>query len=156
VTTIARRIVSEPVRDATATWQTIVNLLAPSSMAAARSELLSVTGIACSLIAGEAFKDAPAVMFGTGPRIRIYCLYGDDAMTGDGATESALASSPVSGEWALSLPCEPDDLEWVSAALKKRSSRITARDLNLPVEEDEKDNADQKSANVNVEAFLRP
>lgn len=84
MTTLARHIISEPVRTASETWKIIVDLLASNSDSLARSELLSVVGVASSLIASEAAKDSPIVVYGSGPRIRIYCLYGEDAIVGDG------------------------------------------------------------------------
>jgi hypothetical protein len=155
MTVIARRIVAEPVRLATETWKTIVDLLAPDANDKARSELLAVTGIASSLIAAEVMQDAPAVVYGSGPRIRFYCLYGEDAIVGEDANETALPGSPVSGDWSLSLPCLADDLEWVQAALKKQSTRITARDMSMPIDDDTSSNANDKSATIDREAFFR-
>ena len=155
MTVIARRIVSEPVRLATATWTTIVDLLAPEADQTARAELLAIKGIACSLIASEAMKDAPIVVYGAGARVRIYCLYGDDALTGENANEDKLVSSPVDGDWKMSLPASESDLEWVQAALKEKSTRITARDLNTEVEEMSEESTNSKSVSINREAFFR-
>lgn len=135
MTVIARHIISEPVRLATQTWTTIVDLLAPEADHKAREELLVVTGIVSSLIASEIMNNSPIVVYGAGPRVRIYCLYGDDAMTGENANEDKLVSSPVDGDWAMSLPAPESDLEWVQAALKKKSTRVTARDMNTDVED---------------------
>ena len=67
------------------------------------------------------------------PRTRIYCLYDDDAIEGSDANEEALGFDPLKGDWRLSLPCLADDLAWVQSALKKHSTRITARDLDAAV-----------------------
>lgn len=155
MTVIARRIVSEPVRLATATWTTIVDLLAPDANRTARAELLAIKGIASSLIASEAVKNAPIVVYGAGPRVRIYCLYGDDALTGENANEDKLVSSPVDGDWKMSLPASASDLEWVQKALKEKSSRITARDLNTEVDEMSEDSSNSKSISIDREAFFR-
>lgn len=155
MTVIARRIVSEPVRLATATWTTIVDLLAPQADHKAREELLAVTGIVSSLIASETIRDAPIVVYGAGPRVRIYCLYGDDAMTGENVNEDKLVSSPVDGDWAMSLPASESDLEWVQTALKKKSTRITAREMNTDVENKSEESVSEKSVNINREAFFR-
>ncbi len=153
---VARRVIAEPMRSASATWEVIVNLLTSEANNEARKELLAVGGIASSLVAAEAMKDAPIVAYGSGPRVRIYCLYGEDAIVGEAANESQLTASPVSNEnWSVSLPCPEDDLEWVTSALKKRSARVTARDMKLPVDDDNKLNTGEKSARINVEAFLR-
>lgn len=57
-------------------------------------------------------------------------FYGEDAMTGENANEDKLVTSPVDGNWKMSLPASESDLEWVQAALKEKSTRITARDGN--------------------------
>ena len=41
-----------------------------------------VGGVACSLVSSEAFTDA-IVIWGNGPRVRVYCLFGEDAIIGD-------------------------------------------------------------------------
>lgn len=154
MTVIARQIIAEPVRTASETWKVIVDLLASDPNDPARNELLAVAGVSSSIIAAEAVKDAPIVVYGSGPRVRIYCLYGDDAIVGDDANESELTSSPTTGDWAISLPCPEDDLEWVQNSLSKRSKRITARDMYTPVN-DEEANVNGKSVSINMEAFLR-
>ncbi len=155
MTVVARRIIAEPVRTASETWKTIVDLLAPEADNIAREELLAVIGVASSLIAAEAMKDAPIVAYGAGPRVRIYCLYGEAAILGENANEAKLTATPINGEWAMSLPCPMDDLEWVQAALKRRSTRITARDMSTSTDDEKGTEAIGKSASVNVEAFLR-
>ena len=154
MTVMARHVIAEPVRSASETWNVIVDLLAPEPDHKARNELLGVIGVASSLIAAEAMRDAPLVVYGAGPRVRIYCLYGESAILGEEANESSLTVSAVNGDWAMSLPCPSEDLEWVQAALKKRSTRITARELNTSVD-DNRLNVVGKSADLNVEAFLR-
>ena len=97
---------------------------------AARSELLAVAGVAASVIADQAPKNAAVVVTCNGPRTRIYCLYDDEAIEGSDAKEDALGFDPLKGDWRVSLPCPADDLAWVQGALKQHSSRITARDLD--------------------------
>ena len=155
MTTIARRVIAEPVRLASETWKTILDLLAPESDNKARGELLAIIGIASSLIADETIKDSPIVVSGVGPRIRIYGLYGEDAIVGDDANESDLATSPLTGEWTMSLPCHQEDIEWIQSALKKWSTHVKARDMSLPLDDTETE-ASGKSASINLEAFLRP
>src|SRR4030042_4651426 len=128
MTTISRKIIAIPARSASEAWKVIVNLIAPQTDSDAQRELLETTGIASSLITDEAMKNAPIVVYGVGPRIRIYCLYNEDAITGENASEETLPFSPTEGDWKMSLPCPAEDLDWVQRALKKRSGRITARD----------------------------
>lgn len=120
MTVVARRIRSTPERDSVETWLTVVNILAAKDTEA-RKELLSVNGVAASIITTESTKASPMVMKGKGPRIRIYCLYDDEAVSGDAASENALADCPTDGDWSLSLPVDTEDLAWVSAALAKKN-----------------------------------
>ena len=123
-------------------------------------EVDAIAGIASSLIAGETMRDSPIVVHGVGPRLRVYCLYGEPAIFGEGSSEETLAWCPTDGDWAMSLPCLPDDLDWVRRALARRSLRITARDWSdrVPskVETNQPDNVATDSVILDAEAFLRP
>jgi hypothetical protein len=141
MTTVASRTFrSTPHRDAHKTWLAIVDLLTQGSTGAPRVELLAVAGIASSIIADQAPRDAAMVVTCDGPRTRIYCLYDDDAIDGGSANEDAVGFDPLKGDWRISLPCLADDLPWVRDALKKHSTRITARDsaASIATEQDEK------------------
>jgi hypothetical protein len=129
-TVASRTFASTPKRDAAQTWAAIVDLLTQGRSGAARNELLAVSGVAASIIADQAPKDAPIVVTCDGPRTRIYCMYDDDAVEGSDANEDPLGFDPLAGEWHVSLPCLKDDLSWVQSALKKHSTRITARELD--------------------------
>lgn len=133
---IARRIVASPVRTASEVWQIIVDLIAPADGSEARSELGAVAGVGCSLIAAESMRTAPIVVSGVGPRVRIYCLYDDDAIIGERANEGALPVDITAGDWLMSLPCPTEDLSWVQTALIKHSRHVTARDLAAEFEEE--------------------
>ena len=109
------------------TWAAIVELLTQGKTSAARNELLAVSGIAASTIADQAPKHHPIVTTCDGPRTRIYCIYDDDAADGSDVNEDPLGFDPLKGDWRVSLPCTKDDLAWVQGALKKHSTRITAR-----------------------------
>lgn len=156
MTVVARRIVATPARPSSEAWAVMVDLLAPDKNSDARRELDSVSGIASNLIADEAFERAAGVVYGSGPRVRLYCLYGDKAISGDGASESALAFIPTEGDWRMSLPCPAEDLDWVRDALKKKSSRIMARDVDEDVESDG-DSEERKASSsfeIDREAFF--
>ncbi|MGV8838816.1 MAG: hypothetical protein ACWA6X_00785 [Bauldia sp.] len=128
-TVASRTFRSTPGRDALQTWHAIVDLLTQGRTGAARDELLSVAGVAASVIADQAPKEAPIVVTCDGPRTRIRCLYDDDAIDGADANEETLGFDPLKGDWRVSLPCLTGDLDWVKKALAKSSTRITARDL---------------------------
>lgn len=130
---VSRRVASTPVRTAASTWKQIIELLAPSETSPARMELMKVRGVACSSIASEATKDSPIVLLGRGPRVRVYCVFGDDALAGDGVDESPLVTTPTDGDWAMSIPCLADDLSWCRGELASVSNRITARVVGADV-----------------------
>lgn len=156
MTVVARRFVSIPERTASATWSAISQLLAPKSGSAAAAELASVAGIASSLISREAMT-SPIVVWGAGSRVRVYCLYNDDAVEGDDANETALSFDPTDGDWYMSLPCPAEDISWVKNALKGKSKRVAARDMETSVDSDEEEPS-KKSATetvVDLEAFFK-
>jgi hypothetical protein len=156
MTVVARRFVSIPERTASATWSAISQLLAPDSGSTASAELASVAGIASSLISREAMT-SPVVVWGAGPRVRIYCLYNEDAVEGEDANETALSFDPTDGDWYMSLPCPAEDLSWVQNALKGKSKRVTARDMETLLDSDEEESS-KKSATetvVDLEAFFK-
>lgn len=160
-TVIRRSVRATPHRTSTEAWAFITALIAPDPKSSARTELESVTGAASMIIASEHPADHPIVVSGNGPRVRIYCLYGENAALGDSANEKALASTAAAGDWKLSLPCAEDDLDWVQKFLREQSSRITARALGDPVpgdDEDEKSSRSQsaQTRDINLDAFLNP
>jgi hypothetical protein len=154
MSTVARRTFSTPVRDALSTWNAIVDVLAPGASHPARKELTSVAGIAASIISDRAPKDHAIVATCEGPRTRIYCLFDDDAVDGSDANEAALGYDALKGDWAVSLPCHADDLDWVQRALKQHSARITARELDAAVAADQEQPA-SASAQVSLVPDLK-
>lgn len=159
MSTVARNVASVPQRSSGNTWSEIVRLLAPDPASDSHKELIQVAGIASSLIARGAMESAPVVVHGgPGPRVRIYCVYGPDAIAGDGVNEAALATIPTLGNWKVSLPCPAEDLTWVTDALKINSTRITARDMKTSVDNESSEFDGMKATDeqtVNLEAFLK-
>jgi hypothetical protein len=136
MSTVARRnFRSTPHRDSMDTWLAIVDLLTRGERTEAKDVLLSIKGIAASVIADQAPKDVPIVATCDGPRTRVYCIYDDDAIDGTGENEASLGYNPLNGDWAVSLPCQDSDLPWVQTALKAHGDRITARSVNDKVVE---------------------
>lgn len=154
---VARRVRATPFRSAADAWQVIASLVARKN-SAAQQELLNIEGIGASIISTESPKDAPIVVCGSGPRVRIYCLYGDEAVSGDDANESPLAEDPTYDDWAMSLPADADDVAWAKESLTKRSSHVTVREKSEAVETNDSDShqAHSGEAVINMEAFLRP
>lgn len=136
MTTVARRTFrSSPHRNTYDTWCAIVNLLTRGQDNSDRVELLSVVGIAASVIADRTPQSAAIIATCDGPCTRIYCLYDDDAIDGTDANENPIGFDPLNGDWHISLPCLTDDLNWVQTTLKTHSKRITARDSTESVNE---------------------
>jgi len=163
MTVISRTFVSVPERSAKDTWDAIVALLAPDSNSSARGELAAVAGVACSCISDEALAESAVIVHGVGPRLRVYALYGEDAIDGERANESALSWIPTDGDWRMSIPCLEDDVAWVQAKLQKLSRRVSARTLgaDLPADsEDERSAGAAKSrgdsgSSLDIDAFFR-
>ncbi len=154
MTVLARRVASIPVRSASATWEFIVELIAPTNVEV-RAELVAATGIAASLIAREAMVLSPVVVTGDGPRLRIYCIHGEKAVEGTQVSEATLPSSPIgTGSWAVSLPCPADDLSWVQKSLAQISAHITARDLEESFSAVTDEQGATGEAAIDLESFL--
>lgn len=157
MTVVARRFISIPERTASVTWSAIVSLLAPDEDSEAAAELRSISGIASSLISREAIT-APIVVWGAGPRVRVYCLYNEDAVEGDDANEAALSFNPTDGDWNMSLPCPAEDLAWVKTALRTKSQRISARDMETTLDGDGGEESSRTSTAetaIDLEAFFK-
>ena len=109
----------------------------------AKTQLNSIAGIVSSLIADETpLKDAITII-GNGPRVRLYCLYGDDAIS-DESNESSLSFNPFHGEWEIYFPVHEADLNWVTKALKEKNSRFKTYKTGDKIE-DERNDEDKKS-----------
>ncbi|MBV7477647.1 hypothetical protein [Pseudomonas sp. PDM31] len=154
---VSRVIRSSPHRSTADTWSFIVDLLTKGEQGEKRDELLSVSGVASSIIAEQAAKDAAIVITCDGPRTRIYCLYDDDALAVGDEKEDRLGHDALKGDWTVSLPCPEDDLAWVQRALKAKSSHITARDMtqSLGDESSGTQAAADSAFTVDVDRFLK-
>jgi hypothetical protein len=157
VSTLARRIASTPVRTASQTWTRIIEILAPDPNSAARAELQTASGVARATIASEATREAAIVVWGAGPRVRVFCIFDDDAVTGDNVNEDPLPRSPTTGDWRMSIPCLPEDLPWSSKQLASVSARISARAMDEDIE-DERTSAKAvtPALTINLAEFLKP
>lgn len=155
-TVLARRVAATPVRTAVQTWARIVEIIAPDPASEARKELAKVAGTACASIASEAPKEAPIVIWGGGPRVRVYCVFDEDAITKDGVIEDALPKSPTEGDWRMSIPFLAEDVAWSGASLAASSSRVSARSVDDEIEEaDEPVAASAAPLGINLTEFLK-
>jgi hypothetical protein len=152
-TVVARKIAAIPERSASEAWSVITGILSKYGTTG-RAELEAIAGIGSSLISDESFRDSPAIVSGNGPQVRVYCIYGEDSASGDGVKEDALTFEATAGDWSVSLPCHEDDLDWVSRELKKKSKRITARDLAQDGDAKSARAVGAVAVEIDVEAFL--
>lgn len=158
MSTVASRVVrSSPHRNSSDTWAFIVDMLTQGKDGDTRKELMSVSGVASSIIAERSVKDFAIVVTCDGPRTRVYCLYDEAAVEGGDAKEDDLGYEPLKGQWTISLPCPQDDLQWVQRALKANSSRITARDMTQKLGEEAESGKAAASGGLtlNVDKFLK-
>lgn len=156
MTVYARTLCSTPQRSARQTWELVIDLIAGEDDQAA-AELLSVSGVASSTIASQACVDSPITVRGGGPLVRIRCLYGEDAITGERANERALPSNPTEGDdWVVSLPTLPEDLDWVRSSLASKTSRVVARALGDDAHDGQAEGSTRESSSpsINPETFL--
>lgn len=153
---VARRVASTPTRTASETWVTIISILAPDAGSPTHAELAAVTGVACSVISSEATQSDPIVVRSSGPLVRVYCVFGDDAITGEGVNEDPLVQSPMEGDWSVSIPCPPEDVEWIQASLSAVSERITARATGDDPPDRASNAAKELPLTIHLEEFLKP
>lgn len=155
-TVIVRRINATPVRTSSEAWDVICQLLAPDAASTARTVLNRASGVACSAIASEVPADHEIVVYGTGARIRFYCLYDDAAIAGEDASEGELPEVPTEGDWRMSIPVTEDDYEWSARAIKTCAPHITVRKAGDDVVEDSERTAVGRAAmRINLERFLK-
>lgn len=157
-TVIARRIKATPVRTSSEAWDVICKLLAPDPASPARAMLDRASGVAGSAIASEVLADDAMVLHGSGARVRCYCLYDEDALSGEDASESALPEVPATGDWRLSIPVLEEDYDWSARAVKPCAPHITVRKAGDEVPEDSEKNqtGSRATVRVNLDGFLKP
>lgn len=123
-----RTVRSSPHRDVSETWATIIDLIA--NREEDRAVLNAIAGEAASIIADRAPLKAAIVLSCDGPQTRIRCTYDEAALDGSGENEATLGYDPLAGNWHVSLPCQSDDIEWLTKAIAAKTARVTVRDMN--------------------------
>lgn len=115
MTVYARKVASTPARAPAETWTAIRDMLgAPGDVAKSFDR---VAGVLASVIADQYPKDDPITIVGEGPRVRVYCLFGDAAL-GDEANEAGVHEKLLQGDWMVYVPVGPKDFAWIVQALK--------------------------------------
>lgn len=155
-TVIARRVRAVPYRTAGEFWEFVSELIAPTG-SAAREELSRVSGPASAAVSSEAVAHAPIIVCGAGPRVRVYGLFGEDALEDDGDDEQDLGACPTEEDWRVSIPCGPEELDVVRKGLEKKSNRVTARAPDEPVDPkvDGSGSTAQSHSRIDPEAFFK-
>jgi hypothetical protein len=131
---IRRDIASIPVRSAKETWQAIIDLIT-SSDSIDVSQLLAAASNMESVIADEYPANVPIVVKGCGSRLVIYCRYDQDAME-IGKDVDSLHWNPTAGDWQMTVPCEEEDVAWLTKSLKSRAPRIIVRTPDQQLKEE--------------------
>jgi hypothetical protein len=158
MSTVARRFCSIPSRLSSATWKAISELICQNSSAAA-AEFLKVSGIASSLVNDKLFAGNPMVVKNKGPRLRIYCIYDENAITGEDKNEEPLSWSPTAGEWQVFLPCTEEELSETTQALAAKSANFTVYNVKNGIPEEGEDgigeSANSLTGSIDWEAFKK-
>ena len=151
---VARKVISCPGRTGSETWAVIANLIATSDQSVL-SEFNAVAGVVASLIVDEYLQKNPLVVVSKGPRLRIYCLYGEDAVTGEDANEDELSWQPTKSDWMVFLPCPEEELEEMKKILKGRSTHFAVYDLAKGYEDSSESKKSESSPDfeIDLEAF---
>jgi len=154
MTVVARRFSARPVRTSSETWSAITDLICGINKEAAL-EFRKVSGITSALIAEEAFLNHPLMMVGTGPRLRVYCLYDEEAVTADERNEDPLKWEPTKGDWKVFLPCSSEDIVWVPDALKEKTAKFIAYDIEKGIPELDQSKSGSSGLTIDVEGFKK-
>lgn len=154
---VARKFNASPARLASETWAAIAKLVCDGDKNAL-AEFTAVTGIGSSLLNDQLFESNPMVVISKGPRLRIYCLYGEDAISGEDANEESLSWNPTEEKWHAFLPCTDGELKEIKKALRSKSTKFSAYDVDVGLPEDAKDqveNSDSARASIDFAAFKK-
>jgi hypothetical protein len=139
MSTVARRFLASPVRLSSAAWEAISRVICQGDERAA-AEFAKISGIASSLINDQIFKDNPLILKNEGPRLRVYCIYGEDAVSGDDKNEDSLSWKPTAKDWHAFLPCSDEEYSEMKGLLKVKSAKFTLYNIEdgVPEAEDTK------------------
>ena len=126
MTVVTRKFSARPQRTASETWAAIINAIALDETV--QNILNNISGLASSIIADETPESNSITVIGSGPRLRIYCIYGEDAVTGENS-ESKISWNIFETDWQIHFPVKKDDLEWTNKALQKKGTNFFAYEI---------------------------
>lgn len=127
---VRRNVASIPFRSAAETWNKILELVVGAGSHSIE-QLSAARSILESIIADELPSEVPIVFGGSGARLVIYLVYNGNAIA-LGEEVDPLNWNPTESDWRVTVPCEKDDVTWMSASLGNRSPRITVHDIATP------------------------
>ena len=119
---VTRKFAASPAHPAAEVWTAIVSAIAGDN-AQVRTQLNSVTGVAASIIAERTPESFPITVVGSGSRLRIYCLYDDDAVSED-VHEDPISWNLFESDWQVYFPAEKADLDWINQILKDKGKHF--------------------------------
>lgn len=144
---VRRDVSSIPQRSAQETWQQIIALVTgPDSRD--KDQLTAASGVMASIITDEHPAANPILLHGVGAQLRVYCRYAMKAVE-EGDAVDALNWNPTAGDWTMRVPCDGDNLPWVTSSLANSSPRIRPYDMAKGIDEDG-DEADASAKNTFV------
>lgn len=114
MTTHARKFASVPARTGSDTWRAIADVFSSNNE---RPHFDAALNAAAILIADEVTTTAPIVITGAGPRIHLYTIHGEDAVSGHNINESPVPNLVFSEDWTIYLPKHPDDSELIATLI---------------------------------------
>jgi len=145
---VARRFAASPARIPSSTWEKIVNVISVDSDST-KKELNAIAGIVSSLIADETPLNDAITVIGSGPRLKIYCLYGEYAIS-DEPNETTLSWKPFEDDWEIFFPVHEPDLDWVTKALKEKNSRFKTYKIGNKIDEEQTEENNSGSAHLTI------
>jgi len=153
---ISRTVISNPERTSVETWTKITEIICALN-SEVKVEFDKVSNIAASLLSEELTKDYPIIMKGAGSQLRIYCIYGDDAISGEDASEDLLSWDITAKAWKIYLPCSTEQLQWYDNALTELNDKFKVYDTKNGIDKEEYSNNENNKVEFKIdeEAFRK-
>ena len=123
----SRKFAAYPERTSTQTWERITQVLCKDS-SSAKAEFNAVIGGVSSVICTEIPKSSPIIIRGSGPLIRIYCLYSEDAILGLETSEEEVSWNPFREDWKTYIPCAKDEIDLMKKVIENKSDNFKIYD----------------------------
>lgn len=153
---VKRTVVSNPERTSVETWSKITEIVCGQD-SEAKKEFEKVSNVTASLLPEEFLKDNPLVVKGSGAQLRIYCLYGEDAISGEDSNEDSLTWDITSKPWMAYLPCSKEEMSWYENTLSDITGKFKVYDLEKGIDKSEyqSNNIKETEFVIDEEAFKK-